>query len=917
MLYGRAREQAAVDAMLAGARAGRSAVLVLRGDPGIGKSALLDHAAERAGLEHRLIRVTGVESEADLPYAGLHLLLGPALDGLPALPGPQRRALEGAFGLADGAGPADRLLTGLATLALLAELAADRPLVCLVDDAQWLDRASAEALLLAARRLDSEGVVLLFAARDGEGAFPAPGLPELRLAGLDPTSAAALLTSRHDGPAAERVRFRVLAQAQGNPLALTELPVEFATVPGSAADSAFLDGGLPLTGRLQLALHGQVTRLPAGAGTLLLVAAAEESGDPAIVRAAAHELGVGAEDFAAVEESGLLSLSPHGRYVLRTSLLRSVLLQQAAPDRRTAVHRTLGELLRAAGEEDRGSWHLSLAVSGQDAELAEALERVAARAGARGGHAGASAAYERAARLNPDRAAAARCLLLAAEAALDAAESDRAQALAVRAGEWAADPYSRAVLDWVRATAHFRRGAYPDAYRLLLAAAQSEITPPDAARLLLQAFHSAWYLGAAQTEQVLDRLAALPLPPDDPTEPLVRHLLATALPVLGRTGPPLPTAAETVRRARASGASGASGADGVRELLPICGATLIPGRDAETYQLATELIAEARLSGAVGPLPTLLFFLAEAELFHGRHRDAEVSLAEGLALARDTGQPQWLSQLCALDAYVAALRGDGERVADRVAEALADASSAWGAPAAGSGWAQWALAVHDLGQGRAAGAADRLAALTGGPFKYHVAAVRAVPDLVEAAVRLGEPERAAEAFERYRRWASAAPGWARALVARCQALLGPDELAESGYLAALELHAGDDRPFELARTSLLFGEWLRRGRRRAEARGPLRSALETFERLGATPWADRARSELGATGSAPPAAVPAGPLAALTPQEVHIVRLAAKGLSNRDIAAQLFLSPRTVGHHLYKAYPKLGVASRGELAALV
>ncbi len=819
MLYGRAREQAAVDAMLAGAREGRSAVLVLRGEPGIGKSALLDHAAERAGEEHRLIRVTGVESEADLPFAGLHLLLAPALDRLPALPAPQRRALENAFGLAD-VGPADRLLTGLATLALLAELAADRPLVCLVDDAQWLDRASAEALLLAARRLDREGVVLLFAARDGEGAFAAPGLPELRLAGLDPTAAAALLTSREDGRATERVRFRVLAQAQGNPLALTELPVEFAAVPGSAADSAFLDGGLPLTGRLQLALHGQVTRLPAGARTLLLLAAAEETGDPAVVRGAAQQLGVRAEDFAAVEAAGLLRFSLQGRYVLRTSLLRTVLLQQAAPDSRTAVHRTLGRLLREAGQEDRGSWHLSLAVSGQDAELAEALERVAARAGARGGHAGASAAYERAARLNPDRTAAARCLLLAAEAALDAAESDRAEALAVRAGEWAEEPYARAVLAWVRATAHFWRGSYPDAYRLLLTAAESEITPPDAARLLLQAFHAAWYLGAAQTEVVLDRLAALSLPAGDPTEPLVRHLLATALPALGRSGPVLPTAAETVRRARAAGA------EGPRELLPICGATLILGRDAETYQLATELIAEARLSGSVGPLPTLLFFLAEAELFHGRHRDAEVSLAEGLALARDTGQPQWLSQLCALDAYVAALRGDGarvtERVTERVAEALADAASAWGAPAAGSGWAQWALAVHDLGQGRAAGAADRLAALTGGPLGHHVSAVRAVPDLVEAAVRLGEPERAAEAFERYRRWATAAPGWARALVARCQALLGPDELAESGYLAALKLHAADDRPFELARTSLLFGEWLRRPGRsagRADAAG--------------------------------------------------------------------------------------------------
>ncbi|MDH6111569.1 DNA-binding CsgD family transcriptional regulator [Kitasatospora sp. MAP12-15] len=907
MLYGRAREQAVVEALLDGARQGRSGALVLRGEPGIGRSALLDHAAERAGGDHRLIRVSGVEYEADLPFAGLHLLLGSALDRLPALPGPQRRALEIAFGLVDG-GPADRLLSGLATLALLAELAADQPLLCLVDDAQWLDRSSSEALLLAARRLDREGVVLLFAARDGEGSFPAPGLPELRLTGLDPTAAAALLTSRQDSPAAERVRFRVLTQAQGNPLALTELPAALAADPTSG------DGRLPLTGRLQQAFHGQVARLPAAAQTLLLVAAAEEAGDPAIVQRAGEALGAGPEHLAAAEQSGLLLLTPDGRYVLRNSLLRTVILQRAPLAQRLAVHRALGELLREAGEEDRGSWHLALAVTGKDAELAAALERVAERAGARGGHAGACTAYERAARLAPDPQHATRCLVLAAEAALDAAETDRAEALAVRAGERAEEPFVRAVLDWVRATAYFWRGAYPDAYRLLLTAADSEITAPDAARLLLQAFHVAWYLGAEQVEQVLDRLAALPLPDGDPTRAPAQHLLASALPMLGRAAPPLPAVADTVRLAREAGA------EGLRELVQVCGSTLIPGRDAETFQLATELIAEARASGAVGSLPTLLFFLAEAELFHGRHQDAEVSVAEGLALARDTGQPQWLGQLLALEAYLAALRGDGERVSVRVAGALADATSTWGAPAAGTSWAQWAQAVHDLGQGRAAEAVDRLVALTGGPHWYHVSAVRAVPDLVEAAVRLGEPDRAAEAFERYQRWAtpgSGAQSWAQALVLRCQALLGPDELAESGYLAALKLHDGDDRPFELARTSLLFGEWLRRGRRRTEARGRLRTALEVFERLGATPWADRARSELGAAGSTPPAALPAGPLAGLTPQEVHIVKLAAKGLSNRDIAAQLFLSPRTVGHHLYKAYPKLGVASRGELTALV
>ena len=939
MLYGRAREQSAIDRLLDGARQGHSAALVLRGEPGIGKSALLRYAAERAGGDHRLIRVTGVESEADLPFAGLHLLLGAGLDRLPALPGPQRRALQAAFGLADGE-RADRLLSGLGTLALLAELAAEQPLLCLVDDAQWLDHASVEALLLAARRLDRESVVLLFAARDGEGAFLAPGLPELRLTGLDPADAAALLAAREDGPAGERVRHRVLAEARGNPLALTELPAALAAEPASSARA------LPLTSRLLLAFHGQVSRLPAATQLLLLVAAAEGTGDLATVLRAAEELGAGAEQLPAAEESGLIEVSADERCAFRHPLLRAAILQRAPAAQRMTAHQILGRVMREAGERDRGSWHLALAATRPDAELAAALERVAERAEARGGHAGAAAAYERAARLAPEPAEATRYLVLAAEAALDAGELDRATALAVRAAERAEEPFVLAVLDWVQATAHFWRGSYPEAFRLLVTAAASGIAAPDAARLLFQAFHAAWYLGEEQLGQVIDRLAALELPDGDPTRPLARHLLATTLPVLGRTGPPLPPARETARLAREAGA------DSPRELVQLCGATLILGRDAETYELAAELIAEARAGGSVGPLPTLLFFLAEAELFHGRHRDAEVSVAEALALARDTGQPQWISQLCALDGYLAALRGDGELLATRIGEALADASSVWGAPAAGFAWAQWALAVHDLGQGRAAEAADRLEVAAVGPNRHHVSTIRSVPDLVEAAVRLGQPERAQAAFERFQTWADrtggspaatgpgaaaadgpvasggpgvaatggpcvAVQGWAQALVLRCQALLGPDELAESGYLAALELHEADDRPFELARTSLLFGEWLRRGKRKTEARARLRAALESFERLGATPWADRARNELGAAGSAAPPPAPTGPLAGLTPQETQIVRLAARGLSNRDIAAQLFLSPRTVGHHLYKAYPKLAITSRGELPALL
>ncbi|MER6359346.1 AAA family ATPase [Kitasatospora sp. NPDC001527] len=934
MLYGRERERAAVDALLDGARDGRSGVLVLRGEPGIGKTALLEYAVSAAGDGVRVIRATGVEYEAELPFAGLSLLLASGLDRLDALPGPQRRSLEGAFGLGEAPGGADRLLTGLAVLGLLAELASDRPLLCVVDDVHWLDRSSLDALLIAARRLQAEGVALLLAARDaGAGAEPLPlaGLPELRLTGLAEPDAVRLLDDRLLGGRSLGVRLpdvrlpavrlpdarlpdvrlpddragaaltgparrRLLDEAAGNPLALVELPL---------AETESGSGGLALTSRLQIAFHGQVTGLPPATQTLLLVAAAEENGEADVVLAAATALGVDAgAALAPAEQAGLVAVGADRRLAFRHPLLRAALLQRAPLQQRLAVHRAIGEALE---DGDRRTWHLALAATAPDAGLADALERTAQRAEARGAHGGAAAAYERAAGLTPDRDGATRRLVLAAEAATEEGKLAQAEALAERAGARTDDVFAHALLDQVRAVAHFWRGAYPAAYRLLLDAAATDIEPAHAARMLLQAFHAAWYVGEEPVATVLDRLAVLPLGPDEPLAPLARALPAAVLPALGRPAGPAPDVRRTAEAARKAGA------ESPVDLVQLCGAALVLGRDHETLELAAELAAEARAKGTVGVLPTLQFFLAEAELFHGRHRDAEVTATEGFALARDTGQHQWTSQLAAILACLAALGGAEERCAELAAEALAPGSSA---PAAGAPWAQWALALLDLGRGRAAAAADRLHTLTTGPYRHHVGATRAVPDLVEAAVRLGEPRRAAGPYERFARWAAAAgTPWAQALRLRCRALLGPDESAESAYRAALDLHEGTHRPFEQARTALLYGEWLRRERRRTDARPHLTAALETFERLGAAPWADRARTELTATGTAAPTA-PAGALTVLTPQELQIARLAAQGLSNRDIAAQLFLSPRTVGHHLYKAYPKLGITSRTELVAL-
>ncbi|MEU9832215.1 AAA family ATPase [Streptosporangium sp. NPDC048047] len=927
MLHGRSAEQSVIDRLLADAREGRSGALLVRGEPGIGKTALLDHAAETAEAagDARVIRGTGVEPESELPFAGLHLLLRPVLDRAGALPAQQERALRAAFGLA-AAEPGDRLLVGLAVLSLLSELAEDGPLLVLVDDAQWLDRASAEALLFTARRLDAEGIALVLAAREP---FTAPGVAELTLGGIDPVAAAALLGSVSGETIDPVIRYRVLAEARGNPLALIELPAALSRAGSPGVPPGDPDDGtaLPLTERVQDAFLDRFRRLPEATQGLLAVAAASGTGGLDVVLPAAARFGDHLEDLHPAESAGLVRVEA-GSVVFRHPLVRAAVYQGIPPSLRLAVHRALAEALTGEDDADRRAWHLAMAATGPDEEVAAELERTAARASERSGYAAATSAYDRAARLSALPETRARRLTLAAEAAIWAGELDRAGALAEQgarqlaalagdagrtggadghhdpgdpghdgesdgadeSGGSGGSPALRARLTHVRATAAFLRGAPREAYDALLDGA-APVDGARAARMLIQAFHSAWYLGEPEVARVTERLRALTLPPGDPLAPVAGFVTA----VLSGPGD-LPPLTEVVAEARRAGA------DSPRDLVQVCGIGLAAGQDAEVGEVARSLVDEARTRGTIGVLPTLLFFSAETELFHGRHRDALAAADEGLRIARDTGQAQWAGQLSAFLAYLAAVEGDDGRCHALVNDALADG-------VIGTGWTAWALGTLDLGHGRVEAALTRLAPLAGG---YQVSETRCVPDLVEAAVRLGDPERAAGPFARYRDWARrTGRPWAHALVLRCRALL---EDSEECFTAALKTGA---RPFEQARTELLYGEWLRRTRRKSDARPHLRSALETFERLEAAPWAARARTELGATGSAAPEAPAPGVLARLTPQELQIVRLAARGLSNRDIAAQLFLSPRTVGYHLYKAYPKLGVASRGELPDIV
>ncbi|MEV4673815.1 AAA family ATPase [Actinomadura sp. NPDC049382] len=897
-LCGRDAEVAEVAGLLEGARRGESAVLVLRGEPGIGKTALLDHAVGAAG-GMRTVRGTGVEFEAELPYSGLQLLLRPALGGLSALPGPQREALEAACGLRDGDG-ADPMLVGLAVLSLLTDYAGADGALCLVDDAQWLDRASRDALLFAARRLRAEGVVMIFAVREGEGAFPAAGLPELRLDGLSPEAAAALLDRSPLDPA---LRYRLLSEAGGNPLALLELPVALAAEGGGA----FAPRALPLTDRLRLAFHGQVSRMPEACQNVLLTAAAEESGEVAVILRAAAVLGASVEALAPAEQAGLvLRGDAEGTIRFRHPLVRAAVYQRAPLGQRLAVHRALAEVLDAPEQGDRRAWHLAAAATGPDDEVAGALERAAVRAGERSGHKAAAAAYEQAARLSTGADARARREALAAEAALEAGDLERARALGVSAfRRLEQDPVGNARIAAVRAHVDFWQGSYAAAHRALVdgAAVVGDVDPERAAALLVQAVHPSWYLGERVLAETLGGLSALRLDGESPFAPVGPYLAHLDR---GRAGRP-PLLGETLDAVRRRG--------GVpdRVLMILCGAALALGQDADAHALATELAAEQRARGGAGRLPTVLFFVAEGEVFTGRHLDALATASEALELARDTGQRQWVGQFSSVLAYLDAARGREADCRRNAEEGLAGA--AVGGVSPGAPWAHWSLGLLDLGLGRAEAALARFERLTREPMRHHICATRSTPDLVESAVRVGAPERAVEPLERFERWAgSVRQPWADALVLRCRGLLAADDRAESFYTEALSLHDRDDRALEYARTALLYGEWLRRARRKAEARGRLEDALDVFERLGMRPWAERARGELTATGVPDRGAARGGGAAvALTPQELQIVRLAARGLSNRDIAAQLFLSHRTVGYHLYKAYPKLGVASRGEL----
>lgn len=894
MIHGRDEEKAQLAALLEA-----DGVLVVRGEAGIGKSVLLEHAAALAE-DRLLLRVTGTEAESDLPFAALHALLRPFQDRVEALPPPQAAALRGAFGLVadERAEERDRFLVGLAVLTLLGDVAEQQPVLCVVDDAQWLDPASADALLFAARRLQAESITMLFGVREGDRAFPTPGLPEMLVQGLGNDALADLL-AEHCGQVGPQVRDRVVAESAGNPLALIELArmLDERQRAGEVPQLGLYTESASPVGRVENAFRAQLRLLPQQCRLVLTVAAADGTGDLGLVLHAATALGAVPADLAPAEDAGLVRIEGD-LLTFRHPLLKAAAYRDAPWSVRQNAHRALAA---AVAHEDRRAHHLAAATTGTDADLAQLLEDTAASANRRGAPAIAATGYERAARFTEDGAARAGRLARAAEAAVSAGQWARAGELAARGLRLTDDQEITARLVGVQAACEFELGNASTAGRIVIDAVAAIVatSPARATRMLGAAAAYAWFAGDSETlrhsSALITEAARHSTAPAGHISQMVR---GTELLLSGEHTNGL----QLLRSALPATA----GSSIMAATYAVFGA-LRTGADLEACALAEEFARNCRENGQIGALAHALQLKTQAQIFLGRHAAAEADAAEALQLAEATGQTRRSAHVRGVLSLLSAVEGDAERC-----ESLAH-SGIEGGLAPGASWGGYALGLLALGHGDHRSAVQQLTALLDGPVGHTVIARFAVPSLVEALVRLGEEAEALVAFARFDDWARASgQPWALGVAHRCRALLDSDP--EAHYVAALGHHEQATRPFEHARTLLLHGQWLRRARRRSEAAQQLRAATEIFHRLGAAAWLDRANTELAAIGARRPSTV-ATPsrLDALTGQESQVVRLAATGASNREIAARLFLSPRTVGYHLHNAFRKLGVTSRTEL----
>src|SRR4051812_2740137 len=902
VLLGRADERELLDRLLENVRAGQSAVLVVRGEAGVGKTALLHYSARQAS-GFRLARVAGVESEMELPFAGLHQLCAPLLGRLGALPQPQQAALGVALGRSSGPVP-DRFLVALAALSLLAEAAAERPLLCLVDDAQWLDGASGQVLGFVARRLLAESVGIVFGVRDPIGGRELLGLPELRLSGLPEEDARALLATVIPGRLDERVRDRLVNETRGNPLAILELPrgLAAAQLPGVAT----LQAADALPGRIEQSFLRRLDALPDEARLLLLVAAADPVDDPLLVWRAADRLGIGQS--AGTETEGLLAVGE--RVTFLHPLVRSAVYRSASAQERQAVHLALAQATDADADADRRAWHLAAAAPGPDEAVASELARSAGRAQARGGLAAAAAFLRRSVALTQEPARRADRALAAAQAGLRAGGFEAALALLAAAEAGELDELQRARVELLHAELAYAQNRGSDAPLLLLRAARTlEALDVRLSReTYLDAWSAALFAGRlASAGGLLDVSRAVSTAPQPVLPRRPCDLLLDGFASVFTDGR---SAAEPVL-ARAAAAFAGSDVS-VEEVLRwgwLATAAAVWAWDYDTcLAVSTRGVQLARDSGALEVLVVAVNVLGQAVALGGDFAAAALLIAEADAVTEATG-----TRVAPYGALVlAALRGREAEASPLIAATIREATA--GGQGTAVQYARWARAVVMNGLGRYEDAlAAAVEAADDTPELF--VSMWSLSELVEAAVRTGDTGLARRALTRLgdHTHASAAD-WALGIAARSRALLCEGEAAERLYREAIERLGGTRLRPDLARAHLLYGEWLRREGRRVDARRQLRTAHGMLAGIGMEAFAERARRELVATGERVRRRT-VETRDDLTPQEEQIARLARDGLSNPEIGARLFLSPRTVEYHLHKVFSKLGISSRKELRA--
>ena len=903
MLIGRDLESARLAELVERARHGSAGCVVVRGEPGIGKSALLAHLVDSAG-EALVLRTQGVEAEAPLAFAALHRLLRPVLRLREGLPVPQARALRVAFGEEEGP-PVEPFLVAVATLSMLTAAAEESLVLCVVDDAHWLDPATADALLFAARRLGADRLAMVFSARDETARpFRPDGIPELTLTGLDPASARALLDERLGAGRPEEVTSRLVSETGGNPLALLELPTELddAQLRGTSP----LPAQLPLTTLVEQTFLDRCAGLPDDVQSVLLLVATDDTGDLAVVRRAAAHLGIEEPALEGAVRSGLLSTDGESVRV-RHPLVRSAVYQAATGRQRRDAHLALADALRGSGDGDREAWHRAAAAEGPDAAVAAALALAGSRAERRGGYFAALAAYERAAALTAEGTQRGDLTLAAARNAWACGQATRARVLLSAAGSATPGPLLRSDIARLRGRIEVNVGSATDAHRIFVEAAHA-VRGADPQRALEMAVAAAVMRtygadsGAAlETEVIL----AASADGDSPRTRCLRQLLVAMTSVSGHDW--------TAAVGELDVASGIGDrVDDLDVLGNLGNAALQLGDDDAHRHFHALMLSRARENGAVMSVLYALHRLCFGQLLAADWAGVRSSAEEALALASSLGQRALTAPPLAWLTLLAALQGrdDHDELLDELEGVVA-----------GHPLGILTDPVHDLTRWargtRAAGAGDAVGAVHHlGRIRLPVIARMAAVERIDTAVRAGEADLAHTWVDDLAGFAEGTGRpWALAALALGRAMTGPPDGADQHFRLALEQHALAGRPVDHARTHLAYGEWLRRTQHRVEARQHLREALETFHDVRAEPLVGRATQELRASGETARKRDPST-LVKLTPMELKVAQLVRSGLSNKEVAAQCWVSPRTVAFHLRNVFAKAGITSRGELARL-